>query len=417
MSVAVVGINHRTLPLAGLEPLIVAPSDVPKALADLVGRTYLDEVVVLSTCMRTEVYAVVNRFHGAMADIREFLARWSGQPPEQFSDHLYSYFDEGALTHLFRVAAGLDSVSVGEPEVLGQVRMALQVARTEGACGPVLTAAFTHAVQAGRRARAETAISRGSTSVAHAAVELAAASVPAIASTTALVVGLGEVGETAARALAGAVGASRLVLVNRSGPRAIELAEVLGTQALPWESLSRAVADADIVVCATAGETMVLGEELVAEAMAQRPRRPLVLVDLAVPRQVAPGVTNVPGVSLFNMDDVGHYVSSRVDDRRGEIPAVELIVAEEIDRYNLSMAARSVAPLVAQLYERAEEVRRAELARLGAGPWSQADLEALTHRVVAKLLHEPTVRLKRAVGTAKGDALAEAFRDLFDIQP
>jgi len=399
-----------------LEPLIVAPIDLPKALAELVGRPHLDEVVVLSTCMRTEVYAVVNRFHGAMADIREFLSAWSGKAPEEFSDHLYSYFDEAAVAHMFRVAAGLDSAAVGEPEVLGQVRNAWEVARREEACGPVLATTFKHAVQVGRRARTETAISRGSTSVAYAATEMAATAINGLVGKSALVVGLGEVGETAARALADGHGLSQLVLVNRSARRAPQLAADLGGLARPWDELGAALAGSDVVVCGTSGEGLLISEEVLRQAMSARPERPMVLVDLAVPRDVDPAAVTVPGVSLFNMDDVGRYVASKVGDRRAEVPAVERIVAEEVDRYNLAMAARSVAPLIASLHEQAEQVRQAELARLGDRALDMATVDALTRRIVAKLLHEPTVNLKAAAGTAKGDALAEAFRDLFDLE-
>lgn len=416
MSIAVVGVNHRTVPLADLEPLIVAPIDLPKALADLVGRPHLDEVVVLSTCMRTEVYAVVNRFHGAMADIRDFLASWSGKAPDEFSDHLYSYFDEAAVAHMFRVAAGLDSASVGEPEVLGQVRNAWEVARREEACGPVLATTFKHAVQAGKRARSQTAISRGSTSVAYAATEMAAAALGGLQDKSALVVGLGEVGETAARALAENHRPSELVLVNRTARRAPQLAAELGGRALPWDQLGVALAAADMVVCGTSGEGLLISEEAVRQALAARPDRPLVLVDLAVPRDVDPAAVLVPGVTLFNMDDLSRYIAAKVGQRQAEVPAVERIVAEEVHRYNSTMAARSVAPLVARLHERAEQVRQAELARLGDRALDTAAVDALTRRIVAKLLHEPSVNLKAAAGTAKGDVLAEAFRDLFDLE-
>ena len=395
----------------------MAPAELPKALGDLAGRPSLDEVAVVSTCMRTEVYAVVNRFHGAMADIREFLAGWSGQAPEAFADRLYWYFDDAAVTHLFRLAAGLDSASVGEPEVLGQVRSAWEVARQEGACGPALGSAFNHAVQVGRRARSETAISRGSTSVSYAASELAAQALGSLEGKCCLVAGLGEVGETAARALAEVPGLGELVLFNRSGDKAKELAGSLGAQAGEWAGLGAALAGADVVVCATSGEAALLHEDTVRTAMASRPGRPMALVDLAVPRDVEPAVASVPGVSLFNMDDIGRYVAARVGDRHAEVPAVERIVAEEVDRYNAALAARSVAPLVAQLYENAEQVRQAEVRRFGNGPLDEAAVEALSRRLVAKLLHEPAVNLKAAAGTSRGETLAEAFRDLFGLTP
>jgi glutamyl-tRNA reductase len=409
------------VPLEALEPLIVASADLPKALADLAGRSHLDEVVVLSTCMRTEVYALVNRFHGAMADIREFLAAWSGKPPEDFSGSLYSYFDEAAVHHLFRVASGLDSVSVGEPEILGQVRHAWEVARRENTCGPVLGAAMRHALQVGKRARTETNIARGTTSLAYAAVEMAEEALGGREGVQALVLGLGEVGESAARAFAGSPGALPVMVANRTPARAQHVAALVGGRPAAWENLVRAVATADVVACCTAGEGTLLALSTVEEAVAQRPGRPLLLIDLAVPRNIDPGVAAVPGVTLLNMDDISNFVAAKVGERWAAVPAVEQIVTDEVDRYNTSLAARSVAPLVAHLHDRAEEVRLAEIARFEGrlrdlGPDGREAVEAMTRRIVAKLMHEPTVNLKAAAGTSKGEALADAFRDLFGLE-
>ena len=422
MSVAVVGINHRTVPLQDLEPLIVPTGSVPKALADLASRPHLDEVVVLSTCMRTEVYALVNRFHGAMADIREFFSTWSGKPPEDFSGNLYSYFDEAAVGHLFRVAAGLDSVSIGEGEVLGQVRQAWEVARNEGSCGPALSVAFRHALQVGKRARSETDISRGTTSLSYAAVEMATEALGDLEGRQALVVGLGEVGEMAARAFSGVPGMLPVVVVNRNQARADQVAEAVGGRAAAWEDLVGALAGSDVVACSTSGQAHLLAAGTVRQALAARPQRPLMLVDMAVPRDIDPAVADLPGVTLLNMDDIGRFVAARAAERRAEIPAVELIVAQEVDRFNNSLAARSVAPLVTALHERAEAVRQAEVERFARraqdlSPEQLEAVEAVTRRVVAKVLHEPTVNLKDAAGTARGDVLADAFRDLFGLEP
>jgi glutamyl-tRNA reductase len=402
--------------------LIVPLGSVPKALADLSSRPHLDEVVVLSTCMRTEVYALVNRFHGAMADIREFFATWSGKPPEEFSGNLYSYFDEAAIGHLFRVSAGLDSVSIGEGEVLGQVRQAWEVARNEGSCGPALGAAFRHALQVGKRARSETDISRGTTSLAYAAVEMATEALGELEGKQALVVGLGEVGEMAARALADVPGMLPVVVVNRNQDRADQVAAAVGGKAAAWEDLVGALAGADVVACSTSGQAHLLAAGTVRQAMAARPQRPLLLADMAVPRDIDPAVAGLPGVTLLNMDDIGRFVATRAAERRAEIPAVELIVAQEVDRFNNSLAARSVAPLVTALHERAEAVRQAEVDRFArrAQDLSPEQLEAVaavTRRIVAKVLHEPTVNLKDAAGTARGDVLADSFRDLFGLEP
>jgi glutamyl-tRNA reductase len=402
--------------------MIVAPGDLHKALADLSSRSHLDEVVVVSTCLRTEVYALVNRFHGAMADIREFFSTWSGKPPEDFSGSLYSYFDEAAVNHLFRVSSGLDSASLGEPEILGQVRLAWELARDESACGPVLSGAFRHALQVGKRSRAETAISRGTTSLSHAAKELAAAALGGLEGKQALVIGLGEVGESAARTFASVPGALPVIVANRTAARATQVAEAVGGRAANWSDLPAALAQADVVASCTSGDGIVLSSAGVQAALATRPGRPVLLVDLAVPRDIDPDVANIPGVTLLNKDDISAFVTSRVDGRRAEVPAVERIVAEEVERYETSLAARAVAPLVSALHDRAEEIRASEIARLEGrtrelGEAERELLETITRRIVAKLLHEPTVNLKSAAGTARGEALADAFRELFGLEP
>ena len=333
VSIAVVGINHRTVPLPALEPMIVAPGDLHKALADLSSRSHLDEVVVLSTCMRTEVYALVNRFHGAMADIREFFSTWSGQPPEDFSGSLYSYFDEAAVNYLFRVSAGLDSASLGEPEILGQVRQAWEVAREENTCGPVLGGAFRHALLVGKRARAETAISRGTTSLSHAAQELAASRLGGLQGKQAMVIGLGEVGESAARAFASVPGALPVIVANRTRARAEQVAEAIGGRVATWAELPTVLRD-----CRRSGQLHIGRgrsprlEASARAAVASRAERPMLLVDLAVPRDIDPEVANIPGVTLLNMDDISGFrgvqggreacggAGRRADNRRGGRP-------------------------------------------------------------------------------------------------
>lgn len=419
MSIAVVGINHRTVPLDALEPLIVAPEDLAKALADLSERPHLDEVVVLSTCMRTEVYAVVNRFHGAMADIREFLAAWGGQAPEEFSGSLYAYFDEAAVHHLFRVAAGLDSASLGENEVLGQVRQAWETARRERAARRVLGGTFSHALLVGKRARTETSISRGTTSLSYAAVNLADEVLEGLSGKQALVVGLGEVGESVARAFSEVAGSRPVMVTNRTRQRSDRVATSLGGIAVPWDALALAVSQVDVVVSCASSKVPLFVPESLKRALAAR-QRPLLLVDLSVPRCVAPSVSALPGVKLLDMDDVKAFVAARIGARWAEVPSVERIVAEELARYGATQAARSVSPLVSSARERAEAMRRSEISRLqgrlsSLSTEEREAVELLTRRIVAKVLHDPTVNLKAAAGTPRGETLAEAFRELFGL--
>ncbi len=286
----------------------------------------------------------------------------------------------------------------------------------------MLSGAFRHALQVGKRARAETTIARGTTSLSYAAVEMATSVLGGLEGKQALVIGLGEVGESTARAFASAPGAQPVLVANRTRLKANQVADSLGGRVAPWGDLGAALARADVVACCTAGDGTLLSAALVGEALGPRPGRPMLLVDLAVPRQIDGAVAGLPGVTLLNMDDVGTFISSRVDERRAEVPAVERILVDEFERYSTSLAARSVAPLVSSLHDRAEEIRRAELARFEArlselSPAQRDALEAMTKRVVAKLLHTPTVTLKAAAGTARGEGLAEAFQDLFGLEP
>lgn len=415
----VVGLNHRSVPLGLLERVNVAGPDLPKALHDLISRAHLSEAVVLSTCMRTEVYAEAERFHGAAADIRNFLAEWSGSPPEVFSDHLYSYFEEAAVSHLFSVAAGLDSAVLGEGEILGQVREAWDGAREEAAAGPVMARLFRHALEVGKRARTETAIARGVTSISQAAVALASETLGGLGGRSVLVLGAGKMGEGMAVALAGR-GVRRVLLASRTGVRAESLADRVQAEVVELAEVDDALGEVDLVLTATGSPTPLFGRDELDLVMSERPGRPLFIVDVAVPRDVDPAVRLIPGVTLLDMDDLRAFAQAGVESRQGEVARVRAIVEAEVVRHTELAQARAAAPVIAALRERAEAVRQAELARLGPrlgdlDERQRAAVEALTRGVVAKLLHEPTVRLKDEAGTPRGERLAEAVRVLFGL--
>ncbi len=416
MSVVVVGLNHRTAPLRLLETMSVAPEELPKALHDLAGRDHLAEVAVLATCNRTEVYAVATRFHAGMLELRNFLSGWSGEPPDAFGDDVYSFYDDGAVSHLFRVAAGLDSAVLGESEILRQVRDAWEVARAEGCSGPVLDLLFRQAVETGKRVRSETAISRGTTSLSQAAVALAGARAGGLDGRAIGVLGAGEMAD----AMVAALGGRPFAVANRTGERAQELAMRFGGQALDWADRAALLVRADVLLTSTGSTTPVLSAADLAPIMASRPDRPLVIVDLAVPRDVDPEASEVAGVTLLNMDDVRAQADVGAESRRAEVPQAEAIVAEEVGRSLESAAQRQVAPLVGLLYDRGEAIRAAELARLDGrlgelDPRQRRVVETLTRGIVAKLLHDPTVRLKAAAGTPQGEQLAAALRQLFEL--
>ena len=419
MSVVVVGLSHRTVPLDLLERMAVAESQLPKALADLTKRTFVTEAVLLSTCHRVEAYVVAERFHGAAQDIRNFLSELAFVPPEEITDGLYTYSDEAAAAHLFGVSAGLDSVVLGESQILGQVRDAWERARAEGAAGAGLSALFRHALEAGKRARTETGIGRGITSLAHAAVAMATGHLGTLEGRRVVVLGAGEMGEGMASALSGArAGGGDLVVVNRTWERATALAERVGGRALPFEELPRALTEADLLLSSTGAPGVVVEESDLAAATVGRPERPLLVVDLGMPRNVDPGVGDLPSVTLLDLADLRAFVDSGLDERRKEVVRVRSIVADELARYGADAAARQVAPTVAALRRHAEAVRVGEMERHRArlsdlDEREQEAVEALTRAIVAKLLHDPTVRLKGAAATPRGERLSNAIRDLF----
>ncbi|HRW38667.1 MAG: glutamyl-tRNA reductase [Acidimicrobiales bacterium] len=419
MSVVVIGLNHRTMPLDLFERMTVDGARLPKALHDLHARDHIGEVVVLSTCNRTEVYAIAERFHGAYADVRNFLAELAFVAPDEFADHLYVHYDAEAIRHLFSVSAGLDSAVIGEAEILGQVRTAWERAGEEGTAGPVLNLLFRHALETGKRARTDTGIARGTASVSHAAVEMAAERLGDLAGAKVLIMGAGEMAEGMATALQGA-GVADVQVANRTWRKARALADRIGGAAVRLSDLSTALTEIDLLLTSTGATVPVVEHDDFAPVMAERAGRPLLIVDIAVPRDVDPAVAQLPGVTLLNIDDLRRFAQAGVERRSHELAAVESIIDEELGRFRSAASARGAAPLVASLHRWADEVREAELHRFagrleGLDDRQREAVEALAKGLVAKLLHQPTVTLKDTAGSATGERLADATRQLFDL--
>lgn len=418
MSIVVIGVNHRTGPLALLERVTLQAAALPKAIAGLVARPNIREAVVLSTCNRTEVYAVAEKFHGAYGDIRDFFCDLGGLDPADLQPHLYSQHDDAAVSHLFEVACGLDSAVLGESEILGQVRTAWELARAEGGARSTLNLLFRHAVETGKRARTETAIGRGTASVSHAAVEMAAHRLGSLAGKQVLVVGAGEMGEGIAVALR-AAGATDITVTSRTEERAASLAARVDGAVVPFSGMAGGLATADVLLTCTGAGDIVIDRDTVIAARAAAPRH-LLIVDIAVPRDVAGDVAELDNVTLLNLDDLREWAALGLAARAAEADDVHEIVRDEVERFSFEVTARQAAPLVAQLRDKADAVRRAELerqaARFGALTDIQRDaIDAVTRGIVAKLLHQVTVRLKDDAGTPQGERNAAAVRDLFDI--
>jgi glutamyl-tRNA reductase len=420
VSVVVIGLNHRTAPLALLEQMAIDDARLPKALHDVVARDHVSEAVVLSTCNRTEVYVVAERFHGAFADVRNFFGELAFLPPEGYADQLYVHFDDEAVDHLFSVSSGLDSDVLGEVEILGQVRRAWQRAQDEHSCGPQLNMLFRHALEAGKRVRTDTDISRHSASVSGAAVDMVADRLPGgLKGATILVLGAGEVGSGMVRSLVDG-GVTEVLVANRTLTRAESLAADVGGRAIPMDAVADALTSVDVLMTSTGATSMLLELGTVQRVIAERHGRPLLIVDVAVPRDVDPSVSEVPGVELLDMDDLRTFAERGLEERRAEVDRAREVLAEQVERYVAQSRAREVAPLVSSLWGRAEEIRAAELERF-AGKLDHLDereraaVEALTKGIVAKLLHEPTVSVNGAAGSPKGERLADALRDLYNL--
>ena len=419
MSLIVVGLNHRTVPVELLERMTVPEVVLPKALHDLAARENLLETVVLSTCNRTEIYAVCTRFHAAVGDVAEFLATYSGADPADFSDHLYTYYDDAAVTHLFSVAAGLDSMIVGESEILGQVKDAWDAATREESASQSLGQLFRHAVESGKRVRTETGIARHPVSIPSAAVTVAAEHLGDLDGAKVLVVGAGHMGKGLASTLRSR-GVGEIWIANRSPERAIALATRFAGEAIPLHEIADALIAVDVLMTSTASSEVLIERSTIEMVMACRDGRPLLIVDVALPRDVDPGVHELNDVTLLDLDDLKDYAQRSAERRRAEIGKVREILAAEIDRYRVERAARGVAPLVTALRDRADDVRRTELERYAAkltdlDADTRAVIDALTQGIVNKLLHEPTVRVKDAAGTPRGDFYADALGALFDL--
>ena len=419
MSVVVIGLNHRTVPLEVLERMTVSPAGLPKALHHLRSGDHIAEAVVLSTCNRTEVYAICQTFHGAIGDINRFFSELSGLSAERFVEHLFTAYDDGVASHLFGVASGLDSAVVGESEILGQVRNAWEAARANDTCGPHLSSLFRHALEVGKRARTETGIARGTASVSQAAVELAAARLGSLTGRSVLVLGTGEIGVSMVSALQHA-GVSDVLVANRTSVKASKLAKQVGGTAVALHELPAALEHVDVLLTATSATTVVLERDDVEAVMVARDGRPLLIVDTALPRDVDPGAASIAGVTLLDLDSIKAFAEAGLEHRRLEIDHVREIVVEEQNRYLASAAARQVAPVITLWRARMESMRTDEVAKLDTrlaalDPVHREMVETLSRQLLAKLLHEPTVRLKEHAGTVQGQRMADALRTLFDL--
>jgi glutamyl-tRNA reductase len=433
MSVLVVGLSHKSAPVATLERAVLTGDALSKLLRDVSGSADVAGSLVVSTCNRVEVYAEVHKFHGGVASICELLARHSDVPLAELTQHLYVHYEDRAIQHLLSVACGLDSMVVGESQILGQVRQALTLAREHGTLGRVLSDLGSLALRAGKRAHTETGIDRAGASLVSVGLSTAAqelgnpvGAAKPLAGLSVLVVGAGSMSSLAATTAA-RMGAASVVIANRTRDHAERLATAVSGTVAQLSGLSAELAAADLVVSCTGATGHVIGANTVTAAGgARRPDgQPLVLLDLALPRDVAPAVSDLAGVSVIDLEalgDAGAHGVAGTAATEDDVAAVWRIIADEFAAQASAERAARVAPTVVALRAKAAEVVDAELARLdgrmaGLDARARAEVARAMRRIADKLLHAPTVRVKELAGSPDGDSYETALRVLFDLDP
>ncbi|MCW2807960.1 MAG: hemA [Marmoricola sp.] len=417
MSVLVVGISHKTAPVPLLERVALDADGVQKLIHEISENEHVTEVAVLSTCNRTEVYAEVERFHGSVEAISQLIGDRAGKSPDELLEHLYVHYDDGAVSHLFHVAAGLDSMVLGESQILGQTREALRVGQDAETVGPSLNVLFQQALRVGKRSHAETDIDRVAPSLVSAALSRASAHVGDLAGKHVVVVGAGSMASLTV-AIASRAGAASIVIANRTPERAVRLAAQYDARTIPLTELATASGPVDVLVSCTGAAGVLID----AEAISSRRTgdRPLAVVDLALPRDVDPAVAGLPGVRLIALDTL----AADLQDAPGgaDVDGVRDIVAEELSAFLAARTMKSVTPTVVALRTMATGVVQSELNRLGArlpdlDDATRAEVERAIHRVAEKLLHQPTVRVKELANHSGAISYAAALAELFSLDP
>ncbi|WP_405486369.1 glutamyl-tRNA reductase [Nocardia sp. NBC_00511] len=425
MSVLLVGISHRSAPVSVLEKIAITEHDRPKLTEEMLVSSHVSEAMIVSTCNRIEIYAVVDAFHPALGEIGEMLTRHSGLPLPELTKHAYVRYAEAAAEHLFAVASGLDSMVVGEQQVLSQIRAAYAASDSQQAAGRTLHELAQHALRVGKRVHSETGIDRAGASVVSVALDRARLVLGPLAGRTALVLGAGAMGGLAVAQLARG-GVEKIAVVNRTLEKAQRLANTATTmhgvaaEAIEIDRMAEAMAAADVVVTCTGAVGTVVTLADVHRALSARPGDELVICDLGLPRDVDHAVAGLPGVTVIDMETLQRDPSAGA--AADDTAAARTIVADELSKYLAGQRMAEVTPTVAALRQMAADVVESELMRLdsrlpGLASTDREEVARTVRRVVDKLLHAPTVRVKQLASTPGGDSYAEALRELFELKP
>jgi glutamyl-tRNA reductase len=416
MKFQLIGVNHRTAPVEVRERLAIPESHLPEATRRLAAHAGVDEAMVLSTCNRVELLARVTNGH---ADLRAFLGEYFQVDAAAYAPHLYECEGREAVRHVFRVASSLDSMVVGEPQILGQVKESYAVARAVGAVHSHLDALLTRAFAVAKRVRTETAVGSSAVSVASAAVDLARKIFGSLAGKHVYLVGAGKMSELAARHLV-SHGAAAVFVANRTHERAVELAGRFDGQAILFEQLYETVDRADIVITSTGAPHHIFRREHGELFLHRRRNRPMFFIDIAVPRDVDPEMAKLEGIFVYDIDDLQAVVSAHVDEREREAERAAVIVETEVERFAARISSLKVVPTIVSLQEHLETIRQAEVdrsrGRLGPlTPDQELAIEAMTHGIINKILHTPMVTLKTAAAQPEVTTLVDVIRRLFQL--
>ncbi len=419
MRVIALGTSYKTAPVEVRGRVAWTADQLPAALEELTRVPGVLEGAILSTCNRTEIYAVVRPHGDTRLDLLGFWGRLKGVPPEELVGHAFFYQATEAAGHLMRVASGLDSMILGETQILGQVKEAYTLARERGTLGKVLHELFNRSIACGKRVHTETAISQNAVSVSYAAVELARKIFGRLEGRRALLVGAGKMGGLTARHLVDQ-GIREILVCNRTLARAEEMAREFGGRAVPWEGLEEHLAAVDVVISSTGAPGYVITREMVRRAMRPRRGRPLFLVDIAVPSDVEPEVGELESVFLYDIDDLESVVLANLEERAREAQKAERILTEEVERFQQWLRSLEVVPLIRSLREKAEEIKQGELQRLfnrlpDLTEREREVIQATTSLIVNKLLNDPTQRVKEFANGAEADVFLRAFSLLFNL--
>lgn len=420
MHLIVVGLNYRTAPVEIRERFALAEGDTLEALQSLKKTTGILEGVIVATCNRTEIYAVVDRLHLCGHYVRAFMEQWFQIPRQEFNKHLYMHEDDRAVEHLFRVTSGLDSMVLGETQILGQVRDAFLQAQDNGTTGTIFNRLFKQAVTLAKRAHSETSIGENAVSVSYAAVELGKKIFGRFTDKTVMIVGAGKMSELTARHLH-ANGAKKVFVAGRTVSRAEELAGKFDGTALSMEEALSRLDEADIVISSTGAERFVLERGAIEQAMAKRKKRPLFLIDIAVPRDIDPACGDIANVFLYDIDDLEGIVEGNLEKRRKEAAVIEAMISEEQEAYREWFATLGVSPLIRALQEKAAAIQESTLESMlrklpDLDDRERKVIRKLTKSMVNQMIHDPILRIKELAAEKKGEEAMKLFVQLFSLE-